>query len=577
MHVCAGARVLSGLATLVAVLVFALLVRVLRLMLPDSEPVWRSLQTKRATVGVMLFSGIALSLTAGTLHRMPVVPDEWLYATQAALFAHLRWTGGPVPAVFDSAVAFAAVASKYPPGESLLLTPGVWLHVPSVMPVVLTAVTAGGIFAIARRIADVRVATLTVLYWLSLPQTLIWHVSYMSEVASGATWLIAWWCLLTWVRDGTRAALIGVGVAIGVAAITRPLSAIALSVPVAIVVIAVSARRRAWWLLGRALLAGCAVLSVIPVWNAKTTGSWRMTPIEAARREYMPFDKLGFGFDSTPPRRLFPPDLDRAMQSYRDGHRGYTPAAVPAALVSRLRFVARDVWAGPRRGLFPFFILSAAVITFDAWIGVASTALLIALYLLYWTPPSWTIYYLEVEPVLCFLTVVGCVRFVEWTAGRMALRRLPLALAVVASVAVVVVLWVASDARKQTRASAAYYWRFDSTLASLPASKALVFVRYSPTHLRFNWLTRNELDLSAARIWLLNDIGPRDIQLQRLAPDRRAYIFDEATWTLTPLPTATCGRPVPSSALTDTAVTSESETATRCRLAPALADSAAGH
>ena len=48
---------------------------------------------------------------------------------------------------------------------------------------------------------------------------------------------------------------------------------------------------------------GVAFLSVIPLWSWRTTGDWRETPLAAYRRDYLPFDRLGFSVDSTRPAR----------------------------------------------------------------------------------------------------------------------------------------------------------------------------------------------------------------------------------------------------------------------------------
>jgi hypothetical protein len=61
-------------------------------------------------------------------------------------------------------------------------------------------------------------------------------------------------------------------------------------------------------------------------------------------------------------------------------------------------------------------------------------------------------------------------------------------------------------------------------------------VRYEPNHNFHSSLIVNEPDLERARSWIVYDRGPENARLMRLAPDRAAYLFDEATHTLTALP-----------------------------------------
>src|SRR3712207_8867555 len=51
------------------------------------------------------------------------------------------------------------------------------------------------------------------------------------------------------------------------------------AVPVGIVVVREVWRARAWRSLGVAALVGCAVVSILPLHNRKTTGDWRLSPL----------------------------------------------------------------------------------------------------------------------------------------------------------------------------------------------------------------------------------------------------------------------------------------------------------
>jgi hypothetical protein len=90
--------------------------------------------------------------------------------------------------------------------------------------------------------------------------------------------------------------------------------------------------------------------------------------------------------------------------------------------------------------------------------------------------------------------------------------------------------------RAQIASDHAYYDAFVASLPSGPDS-AIVFVRYAATHNDGLSLVRNVPDLRAARIWIVYDRGAENRELMRLAPTRRAYLFDEAVWQLKPLDT----------------------------------------
>jgi hypothetical protein len=67
---------------------------------------------------------------------------------------------------------------------------------------------------------------------------------------------------------------------------------------------------------------------------------------------------------------------------------------------------------------------------------------------------------------------------------------------------------------------------------------AIVFVRYMPRHAPDLSLIVNTPDAESAPLWTAYDRGEDNQRLMRLAPARRAFLFDEATLTFTALPPA---------------------------------------
>jgi hypothetical protein len=536
-------RIPALVACLSVVLACGVLVRLLPRDADRLDALWAPLRSAYAPLLVGVFAAVIAFLASPerSLHRTPTIQDEYAYLLQARLFASGRWVaaGRPLPYVFTEILTFVTpvVAGKYTPGTSLALVPGVWLGAPGLMPLVLTGVTAAGMFAIARRIAGEIVATLTVVLWLTLNPTLRWQGTYMSEVVSGAAWIVACWALLRWTRQRESWALVFVGAAVGAITITRPYTAVALTVPIAVVVITVVAQRRAWRPLALALACGGVIVGLMPLQNLHTTGSWRLSPVELYRRTYIPFDKLGFGLDSTPGTLPLTPDLDSSMVVFRAGHRGYVRGAVPAAAVDRAKDISRDVWAGPWLGLLPFAVLALFGLPAEGWFGLASLGSLVVFYMLYWNMPQWTVYYIEVEPVLCFVTMVGVVRAAMWFGGARARGRSPGAFALM----IIPIMWVMWRRERDERAwvngdAAAYFDRFTASLATIPSRRSIVFVRYGPHHNVNHPLVHNPPDLADAPVWILYDVDSTEAEVRRLAPTRTSYRFDEATWTITPLP-----------------------------------------
>ena len=135
-------------------------------------------------------------------------------------------------------------------------------------------------------------------------------------------------------------------------------------------------------------------------------------------------------------------------------------------------------------------------------------------------------------PVLAFATALGVLRILELGAHRLSSSRarLTLVAAMVLAMAYPTVVTL-RQVRAQIVADHGYY---DSFRASLPsdADSAIVFVRYAPSHNDGLSLVRNVPDFRSARIWTAYDRGAENAQLLRLAPRRKAYLFDEGEWAV---------------------------------------------
>ena len=182
---------------------------------------------------VALLTGAATFFVWGSLTRTAVVHDESAYLLQAQLFSNFRFTAPspPLPQFFEQLYVNLrpAVFSKYPPGTSLLLAPGVMFGMPGLPVVVMNALSGALVFVLVRRHAGGVIALLTWLFWASSFPVQYFHAMYLSEVPTSLAWLAAWWGVSRWATSGRARDLAIAAGAIALCGITRPLTAVALA------------------------------------------------------------------------------------------------------------------------------------------------------------------------------------------------------------------------------------------------------------------------------------------------------------------------------------------------------------
>ena len=501
----------------------------------------RALDSRWAPWFAGLSTGAVTWFAWGTLRALPVVHDETAYLLQAELFSRLRWTGlaRPLPQFFEQLYVLVdpVLASKYPPGTSLLLAPGVLLGLPGLPVILMNVLTGALIFDLARRLSGRYVALLTWMIWITCFPVIYFRIMYLSEVATGLAWLVTWWGILRWRDTMGRRHLVLAAVAVGVAIISRPLTGVALGLVAIVAVLRVMRARGRWRDLTPALAAGLLVVAILPLWNWRTTGSVALSPLSLYTKTYVPFDKPGFGVppNARPSPRL-PKDQAITSTSFFLEHARHTVAALPKTAWQRLERIGLDAWYGWRGGLALFAVIGLFVVPAAAWVGVAALALQFLLYLSYAHPPFWSVYYAEGAPLLAFLSAVGVAHAVSWAARRGAssepARGLHLATTMLAAAAMIPLVLTARQVRAASSSDHAYHADFARRLDAIQEPRAVVFIRYGPQHNDGLSLVHNEVDLGTARVWTAYDRGAENELLLRLAPERTAYLFDEASGTL---------------------------------------------
>jgi hypothetical protein len=520
------------------------------------------LRGRWAPAGAGVASALAIWYVWASLRGIPIFHDEAAYLLQARIFAGLKWVapGWPLPEFFEQfhVLVTPVLAAKYPPGHSLLLLPGVWLGLPALMPVLLVGIAGALVFVLARQAEGPWVGLLTWALWMSAPAVLRFLPSYFSETTSTVLWLLALWALGRYRTRSSSWYATLLGVAVAWLAITRPLTALALALPIGIVFLRTTVMRRRWRDLTGAFLAGVLVLGVMPLWSVETVGSWKSTPYGVYTRAYLPFDVMGWGLKSTPPLRALPADMQKLSRAYESLHAAHTRETLPSTALRRLRAIAVGMWGGSRGWLIPFAAVGVLVgLTGEVRLALWSWAALVVAYLTYAHPDNWTLYYVETMPGLAFVTARGvwlaCSRALSIGASvlrpgtpTVVLPNERTAVVGTAVVTLVVMGWSfpheANFARWRRTVLSDYIGDFRAALLPLSKTPAIVFVRYGPKHNPDFSLVTNEPDLVGSSVWVAHDLGSENGRLAALAPERRTYLYDEASRRLVPLTLGDSGR-----------------------------------
>jgi hypothetical protein len=498
----------------------------------------RALGSRWAPLAAGLLWALVIAHTWGTLHPVPVFHDELSYVFQAQLFAEGRWFA-PSPPMADiwaqpHLLVVPVMASKYPPGHALLLSLGALAGNPGLVVLALAMLRGALIFVLARRLGNGAIALVTTVLLLH-GDALHWGASFFSETTTCALVLVGWYALLRWHDEGHTRWIALLALALGWCAITRPVTALAVALPIGVVVTRDVWRTNRWRDFGLAVAIGTAIVAILPLWSARTTGDPGLWPATLYTRDYMPYDYPHFGVVDARPRRELPPDLAAISPSLLAEEQAHTLMRAPRIAVERMTPLARSVWQNPLAEL-ALAIVGVASIPAAAMVGVATVGTLFFGYLAHPTWADWTIYYMEIAPVLVFLAVCGLARlFQRISASERELGGLPSVssatlplLVTSALLLLVVVLPESTEWRETYRKTSGYRQEFLAAANRLPAP-AVLFVGYGPRHSPHLTLIANGPDWPRAPVWIVANRGDaRNAAFLRLVPGRRGFLFDEA-------------------------------------------------
>ncbi|HEY6828182.1 MAG TPA: glycosyltransferase family 39 protein [Gemmatimonadaceae bacterium] len=489
----------------------------------------------------------------GSLNQVAVVHDEAAYLLQARIFAsgHVVAAARPAPEFFEQYHTFVdpVVAAKYPPGFSLFLVPGIWLGMPGLVPALLVGASTALAFLLATGLASAPVAFVTVVLMNASSVAIKFNPSYSSEVLTSFLVLLSWLALYRHWTTGRVRWLLLLSAAVGWGAITRPFTMLAFAIPTGVATLISIRRHRAWLAIVPSVAIVAAAIGILLVFNRQVTGSWRKSAQMEYARMYIPEDHVGFGVTGATPARALSAEQQKFNAWVDSMHVEHTTANLPAAIRWRARTFIHSTWARANRAAW-LAVLGLALLPLGVGVLVASTVLgIFAAYFLYAYPPTWTAYYLELQPPLAFLAAAGAffavrtiVRFAAPTLSRRISSRglgpaappdarkqrlqTQLLFAIVALWLVFPTPAIVSVGRRMALTKAEYWQNFRELVSTLPTKRAVVFVQYGRGHLMHSSLVQNE-PFESADVWIVHDRGADDARLMRFAGDRSPYLYSE--------------------------------------------------
>lgn len=434
----------------------------------------------------------------------PHIPDGATYLFQAKIFAHgmLTAPAPPLPEFFtggEMVLLDGRWFGKYPPGQALVLLPGVLLGAPGLMPALCAGAAAVGAGVLARRRAREAVARLTLLLAACSPFLLTQGGMYLAHVSGAA--LIVWWVIgMDELFGGPRGLLwaLACGIAVGFAAWIRPYSALALATPVVAACVWRLVRPRPGDRL-RVLtvgVGGALMVAGLLAYNARTTGNPLLFGqhvgklAETSRLGFRPYPRHG-------------------------GYVQYTPARAVRKTLIDLHWINLETLGPP----FPVLLLAAlAVVTRDeprvrslAWFPAA----LVGFYFFYYYSDNnhGPRMYLEALPFLAVLAAAGCLALARRTPLGPGTAALALALVVG-----VVIPW------KMRLYGGNYAGLPDVTRPfTRDLHHALVFLDTNHVLAQQNHLLYlNDPTLDGDVVYA-RDLGPENVRLAARYPDRETY------------------------------------------------------
>jgi hypothetical protein len=389
---------------------------------------------------ILLACVAALLATAAVstwaFERLPHLEDEVAYLFQAKTLALGRLT---VPSPEPEEAFWTPFVldyqgkrfGKYSPGWPAVLALGVLWRAPWLVNPLLAAFSLYLVYRLGRTLYDDVTGLLAAVLGLASPLFLVLGGSLLSHLAS-LTWLLLFSLWFTWTARGRHwGYALGAGAALGLAFLTRPLTAMAYALPFILYSVAQILRRQQshWRHYLLVAMTGGVLAALLPAYQWAVTGDPWLNPYVL----WWPYDRLGFG----PGHGAMPG--------------GHSPYYAWLNVKQDLSRTATDLlgWPGVRWVPWPLGVVFQSGLSWlplvlglalqprrsRDWALLAPFACLVVAYLFYWIgSPSrlWgPRYYFESFGALWVLAAVGLRKAWKWARGRHPWLRPALALALV--------------------------------------------------------------------------------------------------------------------------------------------------
>jgi 4-amino-4-deoxy-L-arabinose transferase-like glycosyltransferase len=360
---------------------------------------------------ILLICAVGLLATAAAAHfafeGLPHLEDEVAYLFQAKTLALGRLT---VPSPAQPGAFWTPFVldyqghrfGKYPPGWPTILALGAVAtggHAPWLVNPLLAALALYLVYRLGRTLYGRDAGLLAAALGLISPLFLVLSASFLSHLAS-LVWLLLFSLWFVWTAQGrSRWFALGAGLALGMAFLTRSLTATAYATPFVIYSLAqVIQRRQSHWhhyLL--VAVSGGVLAALLPAYQWAVTGDPWLNPYAL----WWPYDRIGFG----PGHGAMPG--------------GHSPYYAWINLRQDLSRAATDVLGWPALSWLP--ILPGLLLRPRRprdWALLVPFACLVIAYLFYWIGSPARLwgprYYFEGFGGLWLLSAVGLLKAWDW-------------------------------------------------------------------------------------------------------------------------------------------------------------------
>ena len=428
-------------------------------------------------------------------------------------------------------------ASIYFPGTSLINVPAIWLNLPHwIIPALLGGASVGLIYLVIGELIDNVYGIIAALLLLAAPMFRTISVMLISQTPSIFLGLLIVWIYLRWRRRQGPGWAVLLGIAAGLAAITRPVEAIAYTLPVGVAILLdLRGRPLKQWAMTIALIVACAMpfLALQVAHNVGTTGSWSTFASDYYVERNYPAPMLGFhtlkNVDTsqlTPAKQDF---LERYVTKYYNAHK----PELLARMWREHRFPLLFLRSFPTPPLIIFIPIGLiAVFRKSRWVLFLSLPITLLFYVFY-------VFFLEhysplFSATMIFAVLLGIHQFSRaWGRTQRWIERM--LLAVVAALAIASIPPIGSATER--RYNFAAIKDVNRALGRLPPEPAVVLIRYTPgvdnphRELVYNPDVAWPDDAEVIR---LNDLGDeRNVEVYRYYAERQPYRviyrYDRAT------------------------------------------------